>query len=65
MSNFEGNLNIATANLAGLTLEEEEILVKVLEALRQINFGYIQLTIQDGRVIQLDRTEKQRFSGRR
>ena len=65
MSNFEENLNIATANLVGLTLEEEEILVKVLEALRQVNFGYIQLTIQDGRVIQLDRTEKQRFSGRR
>ena len=65
MSKFEGNLNTSKTNLAGLTLEEEEILVKVLEALRQINFGYIQLTVQDGRVVQLDRTEKQRFSGGR
>lgn len=67
MSNLEGNHNLATttAKPAGLTSEEEEVLAKVLEALRQIKFGYIQITIQDGRVVQIDRTEKQRLSGSR
>ena len=45
-----------------LSSEEAEILEKVLDAVRQIKFGYIQLTIQDGRVIQIDRTEKHRLN---
>lgn len=42
--------------------EEARVLASVLEAVRQIKFGYIQLTIQDGQVIQIDRMEKQRLS---
>lgn len=64
MSNLEKNFNLTPAKPAQLTQEEEEILAKVLEAVRQIKFGYIQITIQDGRVVQIDRTEKQRFTGR-
>jgi hypothetical protein len=45
-----------------LSAEESAVLQKVLQALRQIRYGQIQITIQDGRVVQLDRTEKQRFS---
>lgn len=45
-----------------LSAEEAEILGKVLDAVRQIKYGYIQLTIQDGRVIQIDRTEKHRLN---
>lgn len=65
MSKLDGNLSTATINPTGLTPEEEEVLTKVLEAVRQIKFGYIQVTIQDGRVVQIDRTEKQRLSGGR
>lgn len=64
MSNLERNIKTKTAKPAGLTPEEEEILASVLEAVRQIKFGFIQITIQDGRVVQIDRTEKQRFTGR-
>lgn len=65
MSNLDANPNLATltAKQAVLTAEEEEVLAKVLEAVRQIKFGYIQITIQDSRVVQIDRTEKQRLSG--
>ena len=43
---------------------EAEVLSKVLQALRQIKHGYIQVTIQDSRVVQIDRTEKQRLTTR-
>ena len=42
--------------------EEAEVLGKVLQAVRQIKYGYVQITIQDGRVVQIDRTEKQRLN---
>ena len=64
MSNLERNLKTSAAKPAGLSPEEEEILASVLEAVRQIKFGFIQITNQDGRVVQIDRTEKQRFTGR-
>lgn len=44
-----------------ISLEEALIVEQVLEAVRQIKFGFVQITIQDGRVIQIDRTEKKRF----
>lgn len=49
-------------NEAKVSQEEAELLGQVLQAVRQIKFGYVQLTIQDGRVIQIDRTEKQRLN---
>lgn len=64
MSNLEKNFNLVPGKLDPLTQEEEEVLGKVLEAVRQIKFGYIQITIQDGKVVQIDRTEKQRFTSR-
>lgn len=64
MSNLESRFEVASLNSNKLTAEEEEVLTKVLDALRQIKFGYIQVTIQDGRVVQIDRTEKQRLAGR-
>ena len=63
-SSLEKKLELATVNGLKLTDEEEEILGKVLDALRQIKFGYVQLTIQDNRVVQIDRTEKQRLASR-
>jgi hypothetical protein len=59
---LEKNLNLSPGKPFPPSQEEKEILDKVLEAVRQIKFGYIQITIQDGRVVQIDRTEKQRFT---
>jgi hypothetical protein len=64
MSYLDNKLDLAATAGNKLTLEEEEVLGKVLEALRQIKFGYIQITIQDNRVVQIDRTEKQRLTTR-
>lgn len=46
------------------TKEEAAVLNEVLKALRQITHGYIQLVVQDSRVIQIDKTEKVRFTSR-
>ena len=64
MSSLEKKLDLAAINAGKLTEEEAEVLGKVLDALRQIKFGYVQITIQDNRVVQIDRTEKQRLTSR-
>ena len=64
MSYLDKKLDQAATDENKLTQEEEEVLGKVLDALRQIKFGYVQITIQDNRVVQIDRTEKQRLSSR-
>jgi hypothetical protein len=65
MSSLENNSNLNdTETRAGLSPDHEEILAKVLEAVRQVKFGNVQVTIQDGRVVQIDRTEKLRFTHR-
>lgn len=38
------------------------VLTAVESALARLNYGAIVLTVHDGRVVQLDITEKQRFS---
>ena len=40
---------------------EEEIVREILRAVRSIKYGSVQLIIQDGKVIQIDKTEKVRF----
>ena len=64
MSSLERKIDLAATDGNKLTQEEQEVLGKVLDALRQIKFGYIQITIQDNRVVQIDRTEKQRLASR-
>ena len=44
-----------------LSHEEETVLADVLAAMRAVRHGYIQLTLQDARVIQIDTTEKHRL----
>jgi len=48
--------------LNNLNPQEAEVLTQILYSLRQIKFGYIQITIQDAKVVQIDRTEKQRIN---
>lgn len=39
----------------------ENILKEIVNALKEIKFGYVQVTIQDSKVVQIDRTEKIRL----
>lgn len=40
---------------------EAAVLAEVLRALRGLRHGYVQLTVQDARVVQIDTHEKRRF----
>jgi len=41
--------------------EEAAVLAAVLAAMRQVRFGYVQLILQDGKVVQIDRLERARL----
>ncbi|HET9981902.1 MAG TPA: YezD family protein [Ktedonobacterales bacterium] len=45
-----------------LTPEEEQVVRALLAALRRIRYGSVQIAVQDGRVVQIDTLEKQRFA---
>jgi hypothetical protein len=49
------------AALAALTDEERDVLLKVIEVLRRIQFGTILLVVQDGKVVQIEMAEKFRL----
>ncbi len=53
-----------TNNVKKISYEESEqrILPIIADLLRNIKYGQIQITIQDGRVVQIDKTEKFRFN---
>jgi hypothetical protein len=51
----------APAAPAALTPEEEQVLTKVAEIIRKINFGTVVLVIQDGKVVQIEMAEKFRL----
>jgi hypothetical protein len=44
-----------------LSEEEREVLLKVAEVLRRIEFGTILLVVQDGKVVQIEMAEKFRL----
>lgn len=46
------------------TREEEVVLKEVLKALHNIKHGYVQILVQDSRVVQIDKMEKVRFPAR-
>ena len=50
-----------TANPRGPSSEETAILQRILEAIQSVKFGVVQVVIQDGKVVQIDRTEKTRL----
>jgi hypothetical protein len=41
--------------------QERAVLSEVLRALRRVRHGTVSLAVQDGKVVQLDVTEKRRF----
>lgn len=40
---------------------EKKLLSQILKALRSIRYGYVQIIVQDSKVVQIDKTEKIRF----
>jgi hypothetical protein len=42
--------------------EEGEILRQIIQAINSVRFGYVQIIIQDSRVVQIDKTEKVRLA---
>jgi hypothetical protein len=48
-------------DLAGLSDHEREVLVRVVEVLRKVNFGTVLLVVQDGKVVQIEMAEKIRL----
>ncbi len=47
--------------LAALTNDELDVLTKVAEIVRKIQFGTVVLVIQDGKVVQIEMAEKFRL----
>ncbi|MBA3690280.1 MAG: YezD family protein [Actinobacteria bacterium] len=47
--------------LAALSPEEQQVLVRVAEIVRKINYGTVVLVIQDGKVVQIEMAEKFRL----
>ncbi len=41
---------------------EDSVLSAVAEAVSRLRFGVVQLTVHNGRVVQLDVTDRQRFA---
>ncbi|MFH1008405.1 MAG: YezD family protein [Candidatus Latescibacterota bacterium] len=41
--------------------KEEQLLLEVLSAIKSIKYGYVQVTIQNSKVVQVDKTEKIRL----
>jgi hypothetical protein len=54
-------LGEAAASEAPLSAAERTVLREVLAAIRRVRHGSITLAVQDGRVVQLDVTEKKRL----
>ena len=56
-----GSRRVREINASTPTASEAEVLGEVLKAIRRVRHGNVSLSVQDGRVIQLDVTEKRRF----
>jgi hypothetical protein len=49
------------SDLASLSPEEQQVLLKVADIVRKINYGTVVLVIQDGKVVQIEMAEKFRL----
>jgi len=52
---------LAASPQQGITPAEKRVLLAVLSAMRRVRHGYIQVVLHDGRVVQIDRLEKERL----
>ena len=49
------------AALASLSADERQVLLKVSEILKRLQFGTVLLVVQDGKVVQIEMAEKFRL----
>lgn len=47
------------------TKNEEEIVVQILNAIKGIRYGYVQITVHNSNIVQIDKTEKIRLDGQK
>ncbi len=40
---------------------EKKLVSEILKAIKSIRYGYVQIIVQDSKVVQIDKTEKIRF----
>ena len=50
-----------SASIEGRIDSEELVLSQVRESLRNLQFGHVQIIVQDGVVVQIDRLERRRI----
>ncbi len=43
------------------SIVNDVIVKKIIEALDSLKYGYVQITVHNSRVVQIDKTEKTRF----
>jgi hypothetical protein len=55
------NAEIGQSRWPGLS-EEADVVRQIIEAVRSVRFGQVQIIIQDSRVVQIDKTEKVRLA---
>ncbi len=48
-------------NASNFGKEDEKLLFQILRAIKSIRYGYVQIIVQDSKVVQIDKTEKIRF----
>lgn len=51
-----------TQDIADFKENEKKLLLQILKALRSIRYGYVQIIVQDSKVVQIDKTEKIRLN---
>ena len=48
-------------DIADFKESEKKFLSQILKAIKSIRYGYVQIIVQDSKVVQIDKTEKIRF----
>lgn len=50
-----------TSDTNGISDNEQELIRRILQAVKSIHYGYVEITIQNSKVVQIDKTEKIRL----
>ncbi|MFO0794389.1 MAG: YezD family protein [Candidatus Brocadiaceae bacterium] len=45
------------------TGKDDKFIKQIFRAIENLEYGYVQITVQDSKVVQIDRTEKFRLDG--
>ena len=61
MANTTTAISNTATPTAPPTTHEQAVLAEVLHALHSVRYGYVQVTLQDARVVQIDTLEKKRL----